>query len=86
MVIEGKSICIESSVENLEEVRQFILDITRELGFEEHAAFEVELALYEACANVIEHAYENESGNDINIEATEDVEKLIIQKKIPRMQ
>jgi serine/threonine-protein kinase RsbW len=78
MTDKSKTISIKSSVENLEGIRRFISGITRELGFREHAAFEVELALYEACANVIEHAYENESGNDIHIETAADAERLVI--------
>lgn len=78
MTATNKTISISSSVENLEEVRRFISEIAEELGFEEHAAFEIELSLYEACANVIEHAYENEAGNNVDIEVDDDGDEMII--------
>jgi anti-sigma regulatory factor (Ser/Thr protein kinase) len=78
MAATNRTINITSSVENLEEVRLFISEIAEELGFEEHAAFEIELSLYEACANVIEHAYENEAGNNVEIEVDDNGDEMII--------
>ncbi len=78
MTTTNRTINITSSIESLEEVRQFISEIAEDLGFEEHAAFEIELSLYEACANVIEHAYENEAGNNVEIEVDDDGDEMII--------
>jgi len=74
----NRKISIKSSVENLEEVRRFIAGVAEGFGFEEHAAFELELSLYEACANVIEHAYENETGNTIKIEVDNNGDQMVI--------
>jgi len=78
MTTASRIINITSSVESLEDVRRFISGIAKDFSFEEHAAFEIELSLYEACANVIEHAYENETGNTIEIEVGDNGVQMII--------
>jgi len=49
--------------ENLQAFRDFIENACRRAGIEQSAAFDLKLAVDEACSNIIEHGYAgNESG------------------------
>lgn len=69
---------VKSSVSQLEKVRKWGAYIARALGFEERAVFEVELSIYEACANVIEHAYANNPDNYIDLKITIELDRLVV--------
>lgn len=45
----------------LDKIRSFIGGIASEVGFNEEDLYKIETAVDEACANVIEHAYEEEA-------------------------
>jgi len=49
---------IESRTDNLLEVREFVLQASRRIGFSEEEASKIVLAVDEACTNVIKHAYQ----------------------------
>ena len=62
-----------SRFDSLAGIRKFVFQAAKDAGFNEKEIYAVELAVDEACANIIEHAYsEDESGeiecicNDIN--------------------
>lgn len=69
---------IRSDVSQLEKVRKWASYIARALGFDERAVFEIELSLYEACANVIEHAYANNPDHYIDLKLTVELDKLVV--------
>jgi serine/threonine-protein kinase RsbW len=69
---------VKSSVSQLEKVRKWGAYIARALGFDERAVFEVELSIYEACANVIEHAYANNPDNYIDLRITIELDRLVV--------
>jgi anti-sigma regulatory factor (Ser/Thr protein kinase) len=69
---------VKSSVSQLEKVRKWGAYIARALGFDERAVFEVELSIYEACANVIEHAYANDPDNYIDLKITVELDRLVL--------
>jgi serine/threonine-protein kinase RsbW len=69
---------VKSSVSQLEKVRKWGAYIARALGFDERAVFEVELSIYEACANVIEHAYANNPDNYIDLKITVELDRLVV--------
>jgi len=58
---------VSSDIANLDKVRLWGGHIARRLGFEERSVFEIEISLYEACANVIEHAYLNRRDHYIDL-------------------
>jgi serine/threonine-protein kinase RsbW len=58
---------IRSDVPYLEKVRLWAANIARHLGFDERGVFEIEISVYEACANVVEHAYRNAPGRFIDL-------------------
>lgn len=50
-------LCVSTRMENLTAISDFVTSATRKLGLHEETAFAVLMAVDEACANVIEHAY-----------------------------
>ncbi len=53
-----RSLCVRSDMKNLTAIREFLTAATESLHLEEDVAFALQMAVDEACANVIEHAYE----------------------------
>lgn len=70
---------VPSSTENLALIREFVTSAAQQAGFDASEIAKLELAVDEACANVIEHAY---SGQDLTqevvVRATFDNETLSI--------
>ncbi|MBN2009937.1 ATP-binding protein [candidate division KSB1 bacterium] len=48
---------IPSQTDNLEVIREFISNLARKAGFQNDDVDKIELAVDEACSNVIKHAY-----------------------------
>jgi anti-sigma regulatory factor (Ser/Thr protein kinase) len=69
---------VKSAVPQLEKVRKWAAYIARGLGFDDRAVFEVELSIYEACANVIEHAYGNNPHKYIDLRMAVELDRLIV--------
>ncbi len=67
---------VPSSTENLAMVRDFIKRIGHQTGMNEQEIFNLELAVDEACANVIEHAYGHDTSKEVIIRAIYDGEAL----------
>ena len=53
--------------ENLQEIRDFIETACRRAGVERFAAFDLKLAVDEACSNILEHGYAGEKPGPIRI-------------------
>lgn len=66
--------------QNLDIIRKFIAGISENMGFPEEEIYKIELAVDEACANVVKHAYLTNSRKDriINIEARDKKDRLEI--------
>lgn len=60
---------VPSSTENLVMIRDFVKRVGRQTGMEEQEIFNLELAVDEACANVIEHVYGNDTSKEVIIRA-----------------
>lgn len=45
---------------SLEKIRDFVLQAAKDIDFDEKASYAVELAVDEACTNIIEHGYSGE--------------------------
>ena len=69
---------VPSSTENLALIREFVTSIGRQATLSEEEINKLELAVDEACANVIEHAYGHDITKDVSVRATFDDEKLKI--------
>jgi serine/threonine-protein kinase RsbW len=58
---------IPSQTDNLEIIREFISNLARKAGFKTDDVDKIELAVDEACSNVIKHAYKNDEKKPIII-------------------
>ena len=73
------TIQVPSSTRNLAIIREFIARVAEQAGLSEKALGELELAVDEACANVIEHAYGHDSTKEVVIRAIFDEEEIRIE-------
>ena len=69
---------IPGQVDNLEIIRNFISGVAKKVGFGDDDANKIELAVDEACTNVIEHAYRDDDDKDIDIAIKLDYQKLTV--------
>ena len=58
---------LPAASENLDIIRKFISGIAENMGFSEEDIYQIELAVDEACANVIRHAYVGENTKEKHI-------------------
>jgi serine/threonine-protein kinase RsbW len=58
-------IILPARYENLEKICNFVDAIARKAGFGESALYSIQTAVDEACANIIDHAYEGEGKGTI---------------------
>lgn len=70
------SLNVPSSTENLVMIRDFVSHIGAQAGFTDADVARLALAVDEACANVIEHAYSQEATHDVIVRAVVDEEAL----------
>lgn len=73
------SLHVPSSTENLSMIRDFVKSIGTQSGMEEMEVAKLELAVDEACSNVMEHAYNADSTQEVSIRATVDESSVQIE-------
>jgi serine/threonine-protein kinase RsbW len=73
------TIRVQSSTENLSLIREFVTKVGEQAGMSELDISKIELAVDEACANVIEHAYGNDKSQEVIVRANVDEEKITFQ-------
>jgi len=61
----ASTISFPGRFESLVQISQYVLQAAREAGLNPKAAYAVELAVDEACANIIDHAYGGEDKGEI---------------------
>src|SRR5580704_17095272 len=69
---------VPSSTENLSMIRDFVGNIGERAGMSQPDQLKLELAVDEACANVIEHAYGSDMTREVTIKASLDADTLQI--------
>ena len=69
---------IPSQTDNLELIRDFVAKVSAKVGFLEEDVDKIQIAVDEACTNVIKHAYEKEGEDHIGIIIKIDYQKLAI--------
>lgn len=57
-----------ASTEELHGIREVVEREAQDFGFDSETAFRLALAVDEACANIIEHAYRDMPGGDFSVE------------------
>ncbi len=70
---------VPSSTENLAMIRDFVGTIGERAGMTPAEKLKLELAVDEACANVIEHAYGSDDTREVRIKATLDPQAVQIE-------
>lgn len=56
---------VDGRLENLASIADFVVKAARASGLDERATFEVQMAVDEACTNIIQHSYEGEGKGEI---------------------
>ncbi len=69
---------VPSSTENLSMIRDFVGGIGERAGMTPSELAKLELAVDEACANVIEHAYGSDTTREVTVKATLDPDEIQI--------
>src|SRR5438552_2675770 len=69
---------VPSSTQNLALIREFVSSVATQAGLDAQDVAKLELAVDEACANVIEHAYGHDATKEVTVRATVDDENLHI--------
>lgn len=69
---------VPSSTENLALIREFVTTVGNQAGLDESGVAQLELAVDEACANVIEHAYGHDITKEVVVRVIFDNEALRI--------
>lgn len=71
---------LPANSENLDIIRKFIAGIAENMGFPEEDIYQIELAVDEACANVIKHAYigDNTREKEIHVRVKTQAKKIEI--------
>ncbi|HSR52863.1 MAG TPA: ATP-binding protein [Acidobacteriota bacterium] len=67
-----------SSTENLAMVRSFLDNIGKQAGMPEGEVAKIQLAVDEACSNVIEHAYGHDQSKEVMVGVSYDDSQLMI--------
>jgi serine/threonine-protein kinase RsbW len=71
---------VEAKVEQLARIREFIADAMRAFGLDDRKSFEVQLAVDEACANIMHYAYSEAGGViELSCERRNDAVRVIIK-------
>jgi anti-sigma regulatory factor (Ser/Thr protein kinase) len=63
---QSRQLIVPGRFERLTEIAEFITQAAHEAGLNDDEVFHVEMAVDEACSNIIEHAYAAQAG-DINL-------------------
>lgn len=69
---------IPSQTDNLELIRNFVSGVAKKVGFNAEESNKIELAVDEACTNVIKHAYRHDATKDIDVAIKIDYQKLTV--------
>lgn len=69
---------VPSETDNLELVREVVAKVAAKEGFGKDEVSRIELAVDEACANVIKHAYGNDTKKYIDILLEKEDDKLVV--------
>lgn len=70
---------VPSSTENLALIRDFVAKIGKQTGLDENQIAMIEMAVDEACANVMEHAYGSDQTKEVIVRAKIDDDSIEIQ-------
>jgi serine/threonine-protein kinase RsbW len=73
------SLRMKAVLENVPRAIECVTEWAQEAGFDERALYEIQLAVDEACANVVDHAYQGVDPGDIEVLCRLDDQILTVQ-------
>ncbi len=76
--ISEESLEIPSKVDSLYKACDFVVKISRNMGFDDTEISKIKISVYEACINVIEHAYHSDPTKTVKVNVEIYPDKLII--------
>jgi serine/threonine-protein kinase RsbW len=78
IALAPERIRVHSKVENLYDICDFVLEKAEMAGFDVRERGKIKVTIYEACLNVVEHAYFSNPEHWIDVYAGYDEQKLVI--------
>jgi len=71
---------VEATIENVRRISEFVRDMGQRLRLTEDTLFDIDLAVEEASANIVRHAYRLGQAGDIllRVEATDDLVRITL--------
>lgn len=63
----GNQLTVSGYLHNLTRISDFVVQAARQAGLDDRGVYAVQMAVDEACANIIEHAYGGEGRGDIRL-------------------
>jgi serine/threonine-protein kinase RsbW len=76
---QGETLRMQAILKNVPLATQCVTRWAEIAGFDERALYEIQLAVDEACANVVHHAYQGMDPGEMEISCSLDEQGLIIQ-------
>ena len=76
---QSTSLRMKAVLENVPRAIECVTEWAEKAGFDERALYELQLAIDEACANVVDHAYPGSDPGDIEVSCRLDDKLLTIQ-------
>ena len=77
-MVDDHVLKLRAVLENIPTAIDFVAERAREAGFCSQALYEIQVAVDEACANVVQHAYPNTCPGDMEIGCKVDDDKFVI--------
>jgi serine/threonine-protein kinase RsbW len=74
----NRTLTVPGRYEYLATIADFIAEVGRDAGFDQDTVFHVQMAVDEACSNVIEHAYQGQDEGDITLSVDFDRNEWVI--------
>lgn len=66
-MVDKHNLTVPGRFDSLAEISNFIMQAARDAGFDEDDVFHIQMAVDEACTNIVEHAYGQGVGGDIDL-------------------
>jgi serine/threonine-protein kinase RsbW len=79
----ARTVTFPGRLESLAKISEFVVQIAKRAGLNEDAVYAVDLAVDEACTNIIEHAYGGEGQGDIRCTCSVETNglKIVLQDR-----
>ena len=79
--MSDSTLVVKGIYSNLAKIGEFAVDFSTRVGLDDRSVYAVQMAVDEACTNIIKHSYGGEGKGDISLQflQMEDVLKVIIQ-------